>query len=57
MDIFYEHLKKLSFLKFSNKFKVFNSHALPLSRYPIKLLGSITYLLEFGSVLHNLSKT
>jgi hypothetical protein len=26
--------------------KLLNSHALPLSRYPIKPLGSITYLLE-----------
>jgi len=28
--------------------KLFNSHALPLSGYHIKPLGSITYLLEFG---------
>jgi len=37
--------------------KLFNSHALPLSRYPIKPLGFITCILEFGRVLHNLSKT
>jgi hypothetical protein len=28
-----------------------------LSGYPIKPLGSTTYLLEFGRVLHTLSKT
>jgi len=37
--------------------QLLNSHALPLSWYPIKPLGSIKYLLEFGRVLHNPSKT
>jgi hypothetical protein len=36
--------------------KVLNSHALPLFEYPIKPLGSITYLLEFGRVTHSPSK-
>jgi hypothetical protein len=30
---------------------------LPLSKYPIKSLGSITYILEFGSILYNPTKT
>ncbi len=33
--------------------KLLNSHALPLLGYPIKPLGSITYILEFKKVLHN----
>jgi hypothetical protein len=37
--------------------KLFNSHALTFSRYFIKPLGSITYILEFGKVLHNPNKT
>jgi len=37
--------------------KLFNSHALPLSRYPINPSGSITYLLEFEGLLHSFSKT
>jgi hypothetical protein len=36
--------------------EVFNSHALHLFGYPIKPLGSITYIFEFGKVLHSLSK-
>jgi len=32
-------------------------NALPLFKYPIKPLGSITYLLKFGRVLHSLNKT
>jgi hypothetical protein len=37
--------------------KLFNAHSLPFLVCPIKPLGSITYLLEFGRVLHNLNKT
>jgi hypothetical protein len=37
--------------------EVFNSHAPSLFKYPIKPLGSITYLLEFGRVLQSPSKT
>jgi hypothetical protein len=37
--------------------KVLNSHALYLFGYPIKPLGYIIYILEFGKVLHSLSKT
>jgi hypothetical protein len=37
--------------------KKFNAHTIPLVRYPISPLGSITYLLKFGRVLHNHTKT
>ncbi len=36
---------------------ILNSHVLPLFKHPIKLLGYITYLLEFGRVLHSPNKT
>jgi len=37
--------------------KKLNEHAIPLSRYPRNTLGSITYLLTCGGVLHSLTKT
>jgi hypothetical protein len=36
--------------------KKFNEHAIPLSRYPINTLSSITCLLTRGGVLHSLPK-
>jgi hypothetical protein len=37
--------------------KKFNEHAIPLSRYFINTLGSITYLLTSVKVLHSPTKT
>jgi len=36
---------------------ILNAHAIPLVGYPINLLGSITYLLKLGRVLHSRTKT
>jgi len=36
--------------------KLFNTPTIPHTRYPRNTLGSITYLLKFGRVLHNFSK-
>ncbi len=36
--------------------ELLNSHALPFLGYPIKPTSSITYILEFGRVLHSLAK-
>jgi len=35
--------------------KKFNEHAIPLSKYPKNTLGSITYLLKLGKVIHSLT--
>jgi hypothetical protein len=37
--------------------RLFNAHALPLSGHPRNHLGSITYLLKLGKVLHSHIKT
>jgi hypothetical protein len=37
--------------------KLFNTLAIPLIGYFINTLGSITYLLKLGGVLHNPTKT
>jgi hypothetical protein len=37
--------------------KLFNTLAIPLARYPKNTLGSTTYLLKVGRVLHNITKT
>jgi len=37
--------------------KLFNTPAIPLVRYPINTLGTITYILKLGRVLHNPIKT
>jgi len=37
--------------------KLLNTHVIPLVGYFKNTLGSITYLLKLGGVLHNLNKT
>jgi len=37
--------------------KRLNEHAIPLARYPRNTLGSITYILKLGGILHNPTKT
>jgi hypothetical protein len=37
--------------------KLFNTPTIPHTRYPRNTLGSITYLLKLGRVLHNFTKT
>jgi hypothetical protein len=36
---------------------ILNAHAIPLIRYPQNRLGSITYILKLGGVLHYHTKT
>jgi hypothetical protein len=39
-----------------HKAKIFNECAIPCSRYPWNSLGSISYLLKLGKILHSPNK-
>jgi len=52
-----KHQGSTLFERYYSSLKLFNTPAIPLVRYPTNIVGSITYILKLGRVMHSPTKT